>query len=115
MILAQALPPLGLMALSGYIIVGVPATFAAALLAFGYSFSAARSRRSVRFFFALTLLASIVNGVFGIYLFSIDRNPVPSNPTDRFWAVIMIATFALSAFAWWRASRFSTHVRAASR
>ncbi len=91
------------MALSVYLLVAVPATFASSLLSFGSTFSAARSRRSVRFICALSLFASIINGVFVGYVHSIDQQPPPPNATDRFWAIIMIVTFALSALGLWRA------------
>lgn len=109
--LAYALPSAWLIALSAYLIVAVPATFVAALLAFGSTLSVARNRRSVRRACGLTLFVSALNIGFVIYLLSVDQQPSQPNATDRFWAAIMVAAFIISALAFWLARLSSTHVR----
>ena len=104
------IPSPWLMALSVYLLVAVPITFASALLACGATFSAAaRSRCSVRGLGALALCASIINGACAGYLHAIDQKPPPLNATDGFWVVVMIASLVLAAFGLWRVSVSSVH------
>lgn len=103
--LAQALPPLWLMALSAYLLVSVPLAFSAALMVLAATFSSMRSRPLTRWAGALTLLVSVGNGIAVAYLRSIDQKPVPPNAEDRMWAAMMMVTIVLSALAWWRAAR----------
>jgi hypothetical protein len=105
MIFAQGIPPLSILVLVVYLFSAVPVTFASALLSFGFTFSAARYRRSVRRVCSFSLVASILNGVFVVYFIATDRQPPSVDAADAFWAFVMIATFILSVLGLWRSSR----------
>jgi len=98
-ILAYALPPLWVMALAGYVIISVPVTLAASVFSFAATFSPTRRRRMVRLISSLTLAFCLLNGALILWFVAADQNPPPPNPRDRLWALIMAATFILSAGA----------------
>ena len=101
-ILAQAVPPVWMMLLSGYILFGVPLSFWLSVVAFALSLSGKRKEPFVRWLCRVALVMSFVSGVI-VYLFlRNDHNPTPLGTEERWWAVMFVGTFILSAAAVWR-------------
>lgn len=101
-ILAQAVPPVWMMLLSGYVLFGVPLGFKFSLVAFVLSWSGKRRQPFVRWLCTAALAVSFVGGAL-VYLFvRNNHNPTPLGTVERVWAAMVVGTFILSAAAVWR-------------
>src|SRR5207302_3303531 len=81
LMLAQALPSVWLVVLSGYLILAVPITFVAALLSLGVTYSVVRIQRKVRCFIVLIFAVRLVNGAFIFLLRIPHKKPALQNKT----------------------------------